>query len=48
MCMIGKPVVIPPERKYEAQERFELHQFNLVASDMMSLNRTYPDMRDRE
>ncbi|KAL3832145.1 hypothetical protein ACJMK2_023816, partial [Sinanodonta woodiana] len=41
----GKAVIIPPERQNEAKEKFKINQFNLVASDMMSLNRSLPDYR---
>lgn len=43
----GQPFVVPAERQQEAKERFDLHQFNIVASEMISLNRTYPDMRNQ-
>lgn len=36
---------IPPEREAEAKETFKINQFNLVASDIMALNRTLPDYR---
>mgnify|MGYP000104913127 CR=1 FL=1 len=42
---MGKAVIIPPDRDEESKEKFKIHQFNLVASDMMSLNRTLPDYR---
>jgi len=41
----GKAVVVPKEREAEAKELFKVNQFNLIASDMMSLNRTLPDYR---
>jgi polypeptide N-acetylgalactosaminyltransferase len=41
----GKGVVIPKEKEAESKEAFKINQFNLVASDMMSLNRTLPDYR---
>lgn len=41
-------MIIPPERQKEAEQRFDLHQFNVVATEMISLNRTYPDLRDRK
>lgn len=44
--LTGSAVVVPPERLEEAKQRFELHQFNVVASEMMAMNRSYPDMRD--
>lgn len=42
---MGKAVVVPAEQEEEAKEKFKIHQFNLIASDMMSLNRTLPDYR---
>ncbi|ESN97563.1 hypothetical protein HELRODRAFT_114203 [Helobdella robusta] len=42
----GAPVVVPPELEAEAKELFKINQFNLVASDMMSPNRTLPDIRN--
>ncbi|KAL5006915.1 hypothetical protein ScPMuIL_015721 [Solemya velum] len=41
----GKAVVVPSARHDEYKEKFKINQFNLVASDMMSLNRTLPDYR---
>lgn len=41
----GRMVKIPVEREAEAKETFKINQFNLVASDMMALNRTLPDYR---
>ncbi|BFY99016.1 hypothetical protein BsWGS_02055 [Bradybaena similaris] len=41
----GQTVKIPPEREAEAKETFKINQFNLVASDIMALNRTLPDYR---
>ena len=41
----GRAVIIPDSRKDESKEKFKIHQFNLVASEMMSLNRTLPDYR---
>lgn len=42
---MGKPVHIPPERESEMKEKFKLNQFNLMASDMISLNRSLADVR---
>jgi len=41
----GVPVVVPPEKEALAKELFKINEFNLVASEMMSLNRTLPDYR---
>ena len=41
----GRAVVIPKDREAESKEQFKINQFNLMASDMMSLNRTLPDYR---
>ena len=42
---MGKAVVLPPEKQAESKEKFKINQFNLVASDIMSLNRSLPDYR---
>lgn len=42
---LGKPVVVPPELEEEAKKRFKENEFNVVASEMMSLNRTLLDNR---
>ncbi|CAH0563541.1 unnamed protein product [Brassicogethes aeneus] len=41
----GKPVHIPSEKEAEMKEKFKLNQFNLLASDMISLNRSLSDVR---
>lgn len=41
----GKAVHIPAEREAEMKEKFKLNQFNLLASDMISLNRSLSDVR---
>lgn len=42
---MGKAVVIPAEMQEESKQKFKIHQFNLLASEMMSLNRSLPDHR---
>lgn len=48
LILIGHAVVIPDHLKKESERRFTEHHFNIVASDMMSLNRTMPDIRTPE
>uniref|UniRef100_H2YHB9 Glycosyltransferase 2-like domain-containing protein n=1 Tax=Ciona savignyi TaxID=51511 RepID=H2YHB9_CIOSA len=42
---MGKPVVIPKEKEKEKLEKFKINQFNLMASEMIALNRSLPDVR---
>lgn len=42
---LGKAVRIPSEKEAEMKEKFKLNQFNLMASDMISLNRSLADVR---
>jgi len=42
---LGKAVRIPPEQEGLMKEKFKLNQFNLLASDMISLNRSLTDVR---
>ncbi|XP_014204958.1 polypeptide N-acetylgalactosaminyltransferase 5 isoform X2 [Copidosoma floridanum] len=42
---MGKAVQIPEEDEPRQQELFKLNQFNLLASDMISLNRSLKDVR---
>ena len=41
----GSPVHIPAELESKQQDLFKLNQFNLMASDMISLNRSLKDVR---
>lgn len=41
---MGRPVVIP-EDKEQMLEKFKEHEFNVMASDMISLNRSLADNR---
>ena len=42
---MGKGVVVPPEKEQEMKELFKINQFNLIASEMIALNRSLPDYR---
>jgi polypeptide N-acetylgalactosaminyltransferase len=42
---MGKGVTVPEDRQAEAKEKFKINQFNLVASDLISLNRSLTDVR---
>uniref|UniRef100_A0A224XLV8 Polypeptide N-acetylgalactosaminyltransferase n=1 Tax=Panstrongylus lignarius TaxID=156445 RepID=A0A224XLV8_9HEMI len=42
---LGKAVQVPPEKQKLMKEKFKLNQFNLLASDMISLNRSLADIR---
>jgi len=41
----GRAVIIPPHLKDNSKKRFSENQFNIVASDLMALNRSIPDQR---
>jgi hypothetical protein len=41
----GRGVVIPNDLKEEAKKRFKENQFNIVASDLIALNRSINDQR---
>ncbi|XP_038245830.1 polypeptide N-acetylgalactosaminyltransferase 1 isoform X3 [Dermochelys coriacea] len=42
---MGKPVVVPKEDQEKMKEMFKINQFNLMASEMIALNRSLPDVR---
>ena len=42
---MGKPVVILKEDQEKFKEIFKINQFNLMASEMIALNRSLPDVR---
>lgn len=42
---MGKAVQIPSDKEAIMKEKFKLNQFNLMASDMISLNRSLTDVR---
>lgn len=44
-CLLGKPVKIPPYQQELMKEKFKENQFNLLASDMIWLNRSLTDVR---
>lgn len=44
----GKPVTIPENLKNESESRFKENQFNIVASELIALNRSISDMRPKE
>ncbi|XP_056108213.1 polypeptide N-acetylgalactosaminyltransferase 13 isoform X2 [Rhinichthys klamathensis goyatoka] len=42
---MGKAVIIPKDEQDKMKELFKINQFNLMASDMIALNRSLPDVR---
>ena len=42
---MGRPVVIGDDREAEMKEQFKVNQFNILASDLISPNRSLPDVR---
>ena len=41
----GRGVIIPSDLKEKSEKRFKENQFNIVASDLIALNRSVPDQR---
>lgn len=44
----GQPVVIGSKDLLEMQQQFQIHKFNLMASDRIPVNRTLPDVRKKK
>lgn len=42
---MGRAIRIPPEDEAKQKKLFEINQFNLMASDMIALNRSLKDVR---
>ena len=43
---MGIPVIIPQSLQNQAKVRQSIHNFNVVASELVSLNRRLPDVRN--
>lgn len=44
----GSPVVVEPKDLLRKQQLFQVNKFNLIASDLIPLNRTLPDVRRKK
>lgn len=42
----GHPVTFPPELQAKVKASMDKYGFNVLASELIPMNRTYPDMRD--
>lgn len=45
---LGKPVIVPDNLKEDATRRFSENYFNVVANELMPLDRTLADFREPE
>ena len=43
---LGSPIILSGKLRDEARDKFNIHQINVVASNVMSLNRRLPDVRN--
>jgi hypothetical protein len=48
MNLLHKGVKIPDKMKQISEHPFKENQFNIVASEMIALDRSIPDGRDKE
>lgn len=44
----GNPVMVEPKDLLRKQQLFQINKFNLIASDLIPLNRTLPDVRRKK